>query len=242
MPHRRPGLPHPAPRGGGQLPVHGGTRALRALFGGQLRPRTGLRQRAARLSTASATWRSGTWCSCSFQRGEGDKKGSFPILGELANKSIDTGLGLDRLAAILQDVQNVCTTGLLLPTMTAVQKRTGREYPGHFRHLADDGIRAREILAGAARAVGGGAEGKGTVATAGGRHPELDQALAVVAQEPPACSATVRRTIVWLTQIRPGELRSARRIPMTFTPAEQAASPSASPRTSTEVPPRCGDG
>jgi alanyl-tRNA synthetase len=52
-----------------------------------------------------------------YQRGEGDKKGNFPILGELAGKSIDTGLGLDRLAAILQDVENVCTTDLLLPTL-----------------------------------------------------------------------------------------------------------------------------
>ena len=66
-----------------------------------------------------------------FQRGEGDKKGDFPILGELANKSIDTGLGLDRLAAILQDVENVCTTDLLLPTLTTVQELAGREYPGH---------------------------------------------------------------------------------------------------------------
>ncbi|MGW1074102.1 alanine--tRNA ligase [Streptomyces sp. NPDC002537] len=65
-----------------------------------------------------------------FQRGEGDKKGNFPILGELANKSIDTGLGLDRLAAILQDAENVCTTDLLLPTMDTVQNLAGREYPG----------------------------------------------------------------------------------------------------------------
>ncbi|MEU3751489.1 alanine--tRNA ligase [Streptomyces olivoreticuli] len=65
-----------------------------------------------------------------FQRGEGDKKGNFPILGELANKSIDTGLGLDRLAAILQDTENVCTTDLLLPTMDTVQNLAGREYPG----------------------------------------------------------------------------------------------------------------
>ncbi|MCR8575782.1 alanine--tRNA ligase [Streptomyces sp. Isolate_219] len=64
-----------------------------------------------------------------FQRGEGDKKGNFPILGELANKSIDTGLGLDRLAAILQDAQNVCTTDLLLPTFHTVQDLAGRACP-----------------------------------------------------------------------------------------------------------------
>ncbi|MGW3564451.1 alanine--tRNA ligase [Streptomyces sp. NPDC000941] len=64
-----------------------------------------------------------------FQRGEGDKKGNFPILGKLANKSIDTGLGLDRLAAILQDAQNVCTTDLLMPTFLTVQGLAGRPCP-----------------------------------------------------------------------------------------------------------------
>ncbi|WP_339152546.1 alanine--tRNA ligase [Streptomyces sp. F41] len=65
-----------------------------------------------------------------YQRGEGDKKGDFPILGDLAQQSIDTGLGLDRLAAILQDVENVCGTDLLLPTLTTVQELAGRGYPG----------------------------------------------------------------------------------------------------------------
>ncbi|MGW2327803.1 alanine--tRNA ligase [Streptomyces sp. NPDC001700] len=65
-----------------------------------------------------------------FQRGEGDKKGDFPILGELARKGVDTGLGLDRLAAILQDAQNVCTTDLLLPTFRTVQGLAGRACPG----------------------------------------------------------------------------------------------------------------
>ncbi|MEW2130823.1 alanine--tRNA ligase [Streptomyces sp. NPDC005435] len=64
-----------------------------------------------------------------YQRGEGDKKGDFPILGELARKGVDTGLGLDRLAAILQDAENVCTTDLLLPTFHTVQNLAGRACP-----------------------------------------------------------------------------------------------------------------
>jgi alanyl-tRNA synthetase len=64
-----------------------------------------------------------------FQRGEGDKKGNFPVLGELARKGVDTGLGLDRLAAILQDVPNVCTTDLLSPTFGTVQDLAGRACP-----------------------------------------------------------------------------------------------------------------
>ncbi|KIQ62865.1 alanyl-tRNA synthetase [Kitasatospora griseola] len=66
-----------------------------------------------------------------YQRGEGDKKGDFPVLGELAQRSIDTGPGLDRLAAILQGVENVCTTDLLLPTLKTVQELAGRDYPGN---------------------------------------------------------------------------------------------------------------
>ncbi|MFF5364754.1 alanine--tRNA ligase [Streptomyces scabiei] len=63
-------------------------------------------------------------------RGEGPPKKDYPILGELDKKSIDTGLGLDRLAVILQDAQSVCTTDLLLPTYRTVQELAGREAPG----------------------------------------------------------------------------------------------------------------
>ncbi|TYB41207.1 alanine--tRNA ligase [Actinomadura chibensis] len=63
-------------------------------------------------------------------RGEGTGKGGYPILGELPAKNIDTGLGLDRLAAILQDVDTVCETDLLLPTFRLLQEMAGREYPG----------------------------------------------------------------------------------------------------------------
>ncbi|MCI3928817.1 alanine--tRNA ligase [Streptomyces sp. AN091965] len=62
-------------------------------------------------------------------RGESDKRGNFPVLGELGRKGVDTGLGLDRLAAILQGAQNVCTTDLLLPTFHTVQDLAGRACP-----------------------------------------------------------------------------------------------------------------
>ncbi|MFB4301698.1 alanine--tRNA ligase [Actinomadura sp. NTSP31] len=63
-------------------------------------------------------------------RGEGTGKGDYPILGELPAKNIDTGLGLDRLAAVLQDADTVCETDLLSPTLRLVQELAGREYPG----------------------------------------------------------------------------------------------------------------
>jgi alanyl-tRNA synthetase len=64
-------------------------------------------------------------------RGPGNGKNDFPIVGELPNKSIDTGLGLDRIAAILQGVDTVCQTDLLAPTLATVERLAARPFPGH---------------------------------------------------------------------------------------------------------------
>lgn len=61
-------------------------------------------------------------------RGEGPEKEDYPVLGELARKGIDTGLGLGRLATVLQDVPNVCSTDLLSPTLHTVRELSGRDY------------------------------------------------------------------------------------------------------------------
>ncbi|WP_018295612.1 alanine--tRNA ligase [Corynebacterium lubricantis] len=77
-------------------------------------------------------------------RGEGDKKGGFEIVGELPKKNIDTGMGVERVACILQGVENVYETDLLRPVIDAAEKLTGTTYKDdehdnavRFRVIAD---------------------------------------------------------------------------------------------------------
>ncbi|MBC2681635.1 alanine--tRNA ligase [Corynebacterium sp. 4HC-13] len=78
-----------------------------------------------------------------FERGAGDKKGNFPILGELPQKNIDTGMGVERLACLLQGVDNVYETDLLRPVIDEAEKLTGATYGAQhsddvrFRVIAD---------------------------------------------------------------------------------------------------------
>ena len=64
-------------------------------------------------------------------RGEGGDKNSFPIIGELPAKNIDTGLGLERTAALLQGVENIYeidTTKIILDKASDLTKtRYGKE-------------------------------------------------------------------------------------------------------------------
>jgi alanyl-tRNA synthetase len=77
------------------------------------------------------------------ERGEGDTKGDFPIIGDLPAKNIDTGLGVERTAVLLQDVPNVYETDLLRPVITRAEELSGRRYGAdptddvRFRIIAD---------------------------------------------------------------------------------------------------------
>src|SRR6185312_15780732 len=55
-------------------------------------------------------------------------KTDFDVAGELPQKNIDTGLGLERLAMILQDVENMYETDQVRPVLDRAAELSGREY------------------------------------------------------------------------------------------------------------------
>lgn len=55
-------------------------------------------------------------------------KEDFDIAGELPKKNIDTGLGLERLAMVLQGVENMYETDQVRPVLDKAAELSGREY------------------------------------------------------------------------------------------------------------------
>ena len=76
------------------------------------------------------------------ERGEGTSKENFEILGPLPRKNIDTGMGIERVACLLQDVDNVYETDLLRPVIDLVAGVAPR---GYVQGNHDDDVRYRII-------------------------------------------------------------------------------------------------
>ncbi|MDT5241335.1 MAG: alanyl-tRNA synthetase, partial [Mycobacterium sp.] len=76
------------------------------------------------------------------ERGGGTSKEDFEILGPLPRKNIDTGMGVERVACLLQGVDNVYETDLLRPVIDRVAGIAPRGY-GVGNH--DDDVRYRII-------------------------------------------------------------------------------------------------
>jgi alanyl-tRNA synthetase len=62
------------------------------------------------------------------ERGVGSGKDDFPILGELPAKSIDTGLGLERVTSILQGVENIYEIDTTMQILKKASELTGVKY------------------------------------------------------------------------------------------------------------------
>lgn len=75
-----------------------------------------------------------------YMRGEGSGK-DYPLLGELDDKAIDTGAGLERLAFVLQDKPNMYEIDEVYPVIQAVEEMSGR----HYHDDADDDVRMRVV-------------------------------------------------------------------------------------------------
>jgi len=100
------------------------------------------------------------------ERGAGSGKDDFPILGELPAKSIDTGLGLERMAALLQGVENIYEIDTTMQILNKASQLTGVKYGGSEKsdislRIIADHARTSAMLIG--DGVTPGNEGRGYV-------------------------------------------------------------------------------
>ncbi|HEY0700852.1 MAG TPA: alanine--tRNA ligase, partial [Micromonospora sp.] len=76
-------------------------------------------------------------------------KEEFRIVGDLPAKNIDTGMGLERIASILQGVDNLYEIDEVRPILDRAAELTGKRYGAHSGHAADqshpDDVRLRVI-------------------------------------------------------------------------------------------------
>jgi alanyl-tRNA synthetase len=63
-----------------------------------------------------------------YERGPGEGKEDFAILGDLPAKNIDTGMGLERMAYLLQGVENVYEIDEVFPVLQRAAELAGRTY------------------------------------------------------------------------------------------------------------------
>ncbi|MEO3745856.1 alanine--tRNA ligase [Plantactinospora sp. B5E13] len=84
-----------------------------------------------------------------YDIGDVRSKEEFRILGELPAKNIDTGMGLERMASILQGVDNLYEIDEVRPILDRAAELTGKRYGAHSGHAASeshpDDVRLRVI-------------------------------------------------------------------------------------------------
>jgi alanyl-tRNA synthetase len=86
-----------------------------------------------------------------YERGAatGPNKGDYVILGDLPNKNIDTGMGMERVATLLQGVDNLYEIDEVRPVLDRAAELSGTVYGTHSGHAASeshpDDVRLRVI-------------------------------------------------------------------------------------------------
>ncbi|MER5302480.1 alanine--tRNA ligase [Streptomyces lasiicapitis] len=101
-----------------------------------------------------------------YERGEGSGKTGFPILGELPRRNIDTGMGLERMATLLQGVDNLYEIDETRPVLDRAAELADVRYGAdpaadvHLRVVADHVRTALMLLA---DGTAPGNEGRGYV-------------------------------------------------------------------------------
>ena len=63
-----------------------------------------------------------------YERGAGGGKEDFEILGELPKKNIDTGMGLERVAFLMQGVENLYEIDQVRPVLDLASELSGKRY------------------------------------------------------------------------------------------------------------------
>ena len=76
-----------------------------------------------------------------YERGQGTGKDNFEILGELPKKNIDTGMGLERVAFLMQGVENLYEIDQVRPVLDLAAQLAGKTYGAH----TEDDVRLRVV-------------------------------------------------------------------------------------------------
>ncbi len=76
-----------------------------------------------------------------YERGLGTGKDNFEILGELPSKNIDTGMGLERVAFLMQGVENLYEIDQVRPVLDLAAELSGKTYGDNV----DDDVRLRVV-------------------------------------------------------------------------------------------------
>jgi alanyl-tRNA synthetase len=101
-----------------------------------------------------------------FQLGEVRSKTDFDVTGELPSKNIDTGMGLERMAAVLQGVDNIYETDTLWKVLDRAAELTGSRYGADHRSDVSLRVIADHVRSGMMMVADGirpGNEGRGYV-------------------------------------------------------------------------------